>query len=434
MSNLNTPAANQYRANLNVFKSLRQPGRKFKLAYNGQTGLFETQSDNVLTSMSRTFSRTTQSVTSEANFATPVREVFMEAVLSNTAPPELNEALEGLRKLRDTYNNEPDKLRVLGKLLADLQDMIQERGPPLDRQILDAMARAKPLLIFSPEDLDFLDRLLEDDTIMNYPARLERRSPSAAPAELSQLIYRQYGGAFNDGTERIPDHLDWLQSLPRAPFKPRLQNCGVSVPGHENLIANSPRWARDFIYFSTKITLEEELWRIYLNVRWASAAAVLQELADAAKTYHVHAFKVAGPADFHSRADKVVVYVYSLALAQRLANHLHVTFPAGFNAGHPAMTTVRYPGIALGIEPRSVPLGFGHRQGSNPGHEPQSYGTIRSQLLASAVWHFHMYKEMLKLPAGVLFSERYHDREAFLRLAAVAFRGYRDDLRPPYMG
>ena len=121
----------------------------------------------------------------------------------------------------------------------------------------------------------------------------------------------------------------------------------------------------------------------------------------------------------------MVVYLYTQRCAELLAQYLHRNYQSAFVPGTPGLTCYRYPGIALGAEPRQIPLGFGTEK--KPGTEPQSFGTIRAQLLASAVCDFTVYHRDRKLMEKRDF---YHGADALVRMAAIAFEGYRNDLMP----
>ena len=70
---------------------------------------------------------------------------------------------------------------------------------PMDREILDAMARVKPREVFSQADVDFLIRMGQNSKIMHYPKLLEAQA--GPPIELRHRIYDFYSGEIEDRPE-----------------------------------------------------------------------------------------------------------------------------------------------------------------------------------------------------------------------------------------
>src|SRR5690348_2956878 len=110
---INSKAARNYPENLRTFRKLRDQPPGFKLAYDPDTGWFRVQGKGNWTAIQRTLSTTEQSVTSEEQFAQPVRDVFGEAILDGVPVLELQQALEGLTRLAATYEREPAKRAAL---------------------------------------------------------------------------------------------------------------------------------------------------------------------------------------------------------------------------------------------------------------------------------------------------------------------------------
>jgi hypothetical protein len=443
MPNINSPAAANYRGNLRLFRELVTQPDGFKLAYDSSTGLFVVQDGGLITALKRTYAGD-QSVTNDAAFARPIRDIFLEAVLSGEQAAELEKALNGLRKLRNTYKGEAAKLKKLNDLLAELRDAIQGADRS-DAVFLEKWKQADPRSCFTKEDLKFLKKIFADKTIMDQGSALLRNRGEASPALLSMQIYRKYNEVI--GGEQIPNgqRKSWLQTLPKE-FEPSLQNSPwfnpstgknepMPVHGNENRIVASRDLGSDFIYYSTpQRRLREQLWRVYLNFHFKDASAVLKTIVDRSAHNKVSSFKIAGPANFHTRCDKIVAYVYSKDQAEKLAYTLKNAHPKAFLDPVPNMTIRHFAGIALGAEPASVGLGFDSHEGQRV-RDPQgkdrgpdnrkSYGSIRSDLLASAVLHYHENKEVFCGGKPPLATEE----NAFLKCAAVAFQGYAAELQ-----
>jgi hypothetical protein len=417
-----TQAPNNYLENLRVFQrmALAGPRVKLKLAFNPTRGLFEAQEDGKLTALKRTFSLQKQSVTNDANFAIPLRETFLKALEMEMPRPELDQALQGLRKMRTAYNDEPAKLRKLGEVLAEIHRLIEPNYPRGDLEFLQAWRLADPAKFFSDADFAFLHQIFANKQIME-------ELPSTggySPAMVSQKIYGIYNGVLENHLDKVDSPVDWLQALPKT-FNPSLQNHGVVIAGNENRIVKSQRKARDFIYYSTELQFDAQLWRVYLNFGPRDAAAVLKTIVQLTSTRHIKSFKIAGPLGFHTRCDKIVAYVYSQFDAKAVAVTLKDKHGDAFRDPIPHMTHKLHPGVAVGVEPAKVALGFSRKEAG--GKKGKSYGSIRSDLLASAVLHYFDNKTVLcKGPPPVT------PEEAFLKCAVVAFQSYDQELNPEH--
>jgi hypothetical protein len=96
---------------------------KARLAYDSNTARFSVQPNTFGTSIARTFS--SDSVTSEASFGAPIRQIFASAhaqVGTNGVTPDLvTQALNGLKNLRNTYpSDEIEKRGALERVIEDV--------------------------------------------------------------------------------------------------------------------------------------------------------------------------------------------------------------------------------------------------------------------------------------------------------------------------
>jgi|WetSurMetagenome_2_1015567.scaffolds.fasta_scaffold158845_1 hypothetical protein len=197
----------------------------------------------------------------------------------------------------------------------------------------------------------------------------------------------------------------------------------------------------DFLYFN--IDPGHIVCRLYLNVQMGGVSAVFWYLK---KYIGLHPanngvvdVKTTGPASVAQRADVIVVYCSSTEAAQALGAAIN-TCPERslfrLNTGVPGMTTYVSPGvgIAIGAEPKpqATGMGFAAREfdftkgAKNEWHQDpelrnsQSFGTIRSQLIAMAILNYNVNKPVY----GASF-------ESFKKFVCTAFTGYGlDPMRP----
>lgn len=405
--------ATAIRHNLEVFRSLR--GRRdAKLTYDRATGQFSIQSGTGI-NLQRAWNNLgksadeVQSVTNAEMFSNPIRETFAEAVVQGvSSPTALNEALEGLRALRTSYNGQGTKLAVLNPLLAEIDQLLRGSVTTIRDEFLQAWNSADPANFFSADDLGFLRQLYRDADVMNLP--LTQRTNRYLPTLLREKIYRKYNEAQD---EPIADRSRWVNALP-TDCKRRLQDGSAEYARGE-----AHDYFDTFMHFYPKQSAHQggQLWRVYLNCTDRYASAMLSTLTECSRIFGIKSFKVGRPDDYHTRSDKIVVYLYTRTNAVALAQHLSKTYGAGaFHNSVPAFVLPVAPGIGIGVEPEQVQLGFEVR-------DRHSFGSIRSKLLASAILHYY--------EASCTLHEK--TEMSFLKWAVVAFSGYHDDLEPEEM-
>lgn len=176
-----------------------------------------------------------------------------------------------------------------------------------------------------------------------------------------------------------------------------------SVRAHE-----IPRhYFEDFIYFAINDSPRNIVThRLYLNVKLECIAEVVKliknylnqkEFRGDPDSHGIRSFKLAGPEVMKDRADTVVCYCKDMAAARRLATKL-VTSKEYFYNAVPGMTIKFAKGIAFGAEPERQATGFGRynkrsrrneRIGYHQLESSQSFGSIRSQLIAMAIMDFN---------------------------------------------
>ena len=197
----------------------------------------------------------------------------------------------------------------------------------------------------------------------------------------------------------------------------------------------------DFIYFV--VENKDITYRVYANVKFDSAIKVVKYLKliiTHEPGYIIH-FKVVGPDYFFGgRADTIVIYCENEHKADGIALALadEEGLRNAFNVEVPAMTKLASPGIGVstGAEPEYQATGMQKRPGKlaykrndlrgNPVWTPtnqwlpeaqagQSFGSIRSELIAMAILNFNENKGL------VGFGDTF---EVFKKFVAVAFRSY----------
>ena len=190
----------------------------------------------------------------------------------------------------------------------------------------------------------------------------------------------------------------------------------------------------DFLYFHVAHGLI--FCRLYLNVQMGGVPAVfwfLKKYIGLHPASHgIVDVKTTGPASVAQRADVIVVYCSSKETAQALGTTINTSPERSLfrlNIGVPGMTTYVSPGvgIAIGAEPAPQATGMGFAAGEfdfthdaeNRWHKDsrlrnaQSFGSIRSQLIAMAIWNYNENKPVY----GASF-------ESFKKFVCTAFTGY----------
>lgn len=188
----------------------------------------------------------------------------------------------------------------------------------------------------------------------------------------------------------------------------------------------------DFIYFHLYTPPGDKVThRLYLNVKLECIAKVVKliknylnqkEFRGDPDSHGISSFKLSGPEVMNDRADTVVCYCKNMAAARRLATKL-VTSKGYFYDAVPAMTLKFAKGIAFGAEPERQATGFGiynGRIGRSDLESSQSFGTIRSQLIAMAIMDFNENKH--------IFGSSFF---TFKQFVALAFQTHGLDVRHP---
>ena len=177
-------------------------------------------------------------------------------------------------------------------------------------------------------------------------------------------------------------------------------------------LAIPDRWLNAFLYFEMG---GPGRCRLYLNVKLDSIPKILTELWSYIKQHPDHgvtSFKIAGPYAAPLRADTMVAWCITKERAERLGNHL-LRFEGCYRTQAPGLTARLHPhlGVAIGVEPEQQATGMMAGKGADVAR--QSFGTIRSELIAMAIVNFRVYINIH--PAGF---------DLFARCVCTAFRGY----------
>jgi hypothetical protein len=179
----------------------------------------------------------------------------------------------------------------------------------------------------------------------------------------------------------------------------------------EDGLAIPDRWLSAFLYFEMG---GPGRCRLYLNVKMDSIPRILAELWGYIRQHPDHgvtSFKIAGPCAAPFRADTMVAWCITKERAERLGNHL-LRFEDCYGTQAPGLTARLHPrlGVAIGVEPEQQATGMMDR-GRDVAR--QSFGTIRSELIAMAIVNFRVCINIY--PAGF---------DLFARCICTAFRGY----------
>lgn len=187
----------------------------------------------------------------------------------------------------------------------------------------------------------------------------------------------------------------------------------------------------DFIHFFPPGQHDRITHRLYLNVTLVNVPVVTQSLQRYMTLNRVNSgvcyFKVSGPRNIGLRAESFVVYCRDQASAVTLGQHLAKKHsPSVFMPAIPSMTT-RVPdtigGLAVGAEPNPTATGMkARREGGDYRESSQSFGSIRSELLAMAVVNYLENGDRV---------EGDSELDIFNRFVCAAFRGFGlDPLNP----
>lgn len=279
----------------------------------------------------------------------------------------------------------------------------------------------------APTLREFLQKVYDDDKIMSGSA------VTGPGKNLADEIYDLYSGTgvgaagvtnFQQNKAFILDLWKEVERHPRL-SKAKLQYTRATLA---DLAAHlkagkkaAKRFFNDFIYFT--VVGGGAKVRVYANVKPSYAVALVKLIRDhmAGTPQHgVQSFKVVGPGAMAGRADTVVVYLASKPAADALASEL-AKRKTWFHPQVPAMTSQVAPGVgvATGAEPVPQATGLGEKPKGYP-ESAQSFGTIRSELIAAAVLNYDENKHVFGEGADV-----------FAKFVATAFRGYGLDPAKP---
>jgi hypothetical protein len=268
---------------------------------------------------------------------------------------------------------------------------------------------------------------------------------------LAARVYALYAGGAAGGGAGADDiasknfYINISGAVPEWIGQGLLQNHGVRFADLLALCKEAPPlpagYRIDFLYF--RVAPGHVGCRLYLNVQMSGVPAVFWYLK---KYIGLHPadhgivdVKTIGPAGVARRADVIVVYCSSQEAALALGTAINTSPERSlfrFNIGVPGMTTYVSPGvgIAIGAEPKpqATGMGFAAREfdftkgAENQWHQDpewrnkQSFGAIRSQLIAMAILNYNVNKP----DYGASF-------ESFKKFVCTAFTGYGlDPMRP----
>lgn len=196
------------------------------------------------------------------------------------------------------------------------------------------------------------------------------------------------------------------------------------------------KWERDFIWHNGQAS--NTTHRVYANLTLDSIPTVSGMLQSESG---VSGYKFAGPADFGTRGDAMVCYCESLTVAQDIANKLHVSKNVETQQGTSGMTTktTGSTGIGIGAEPDWIGTGMNDldheylqelADAADKGNmkakkalesyatsTAQSFGSIRSQIISSAIQHY-------KVNQGLTKKYSISNKELFFRFVAAGLEGY----------
>lgn len=427
-------AADKYIENINFFASLAQRTGTVKLSYNNTAGVFSVASKALFRTIANIAGSAAdkQSVSNDAMFHDPIVAVFRAAADNNMSVGKRYAAFSGLETLRRQYK-EQDKSAHLERTLRDIRQYVPRTE--LD-ELRDRFNAINPLIVLGPLDLEFLDTVWNDRgrlfRLLNEAERPEgavnnRNRPYGV---LADQIYALYNGHIEP---EINDPIAWAKSLPALMSQGgmnyyHLQHSNVMLAEKKSgQMVSNPGYGSDFIYYTAGHNVPgQALWRIYLNFDAAAAADILTFLWGRGPGSGIHSFKIAGPLAFHTRKDKIVIYV-SISGRDTLVGALR-TNAAAFRLKDPlpGMTIKQAPGLAIGIEPSSLDTGFSRDLDPRKSRR-QSYGSIRAQLIAAALTNMYGVIEDDKKKR-----QRYlGDKNVFLKWVAIAFQSYANALNPP---
>jgi hypothetical protein len=296
-------------------------------------------------------------------------------------------------------------------------------------------------VVMAPALLSFVRKIFNNTTIMN---------PKTSAKQRSDLIYALYSGddavtGPQSDEKEIIKKIAQIASVRNLLDKGAFQNTNLTLEmAYNTLNAGGDIHAdnySDFLYFSG-VGNGHIAVRLYLNVDVSSMAAMMELIAQYPQikpNHGIRDFKLAGPRAAVGRADTFVIYCVSPEAARQLAVHLVKTAgKSGFKNAVPEMTTrlEQDLGVSIGAEPKWQGTGmsfdksaynayrkrhFSREDARRYAEIGQSFGSIRSQLIAMAIENYHDNKSRLNGS----------DFERFQKFVSVAFKGYGLDPAKP---
>ena len=327
--------------------------------------------------------------------------------------------------------------------------------PPPTRARSNALTgRSDPRAPESPAQQDLRAELAKplvmDASLRSFLRKVfARRDLMAGPDNLANAIYNMYSDSGAGGKQvtlqRARNFVNNLWAVAKTDLG---LNCALQYAEPEmtlrqfQILANDDTQGRkflalcdDFFYFTVLGGHAE--CRVYANAKFNSVPDVfgaLRTYIRGTPNHGVTAFKISGPACIEDRADTIVIDCATRDAAEALAAEM-AKLTAHLNPSVPEMTTQVKPGvgISVGAEPVWQATGLGNKgdlvakfskqlqdagdpdaavKGTRLGESAQSFGSIRSELIAAAIYSCNANKAVM----GQSF-------DVFAKFVAVAFRG-----------
>jgi hypothetical protein len=286
-----------------------------------------------------------------------------------------------------------------------------------------------------PEYDEFCNVLLSHPEIMNhdvnglddaiYELYSSGTDPGDQSPELGKLdpgsrqdrkTYREYWSAILKAAPNAALQLD--EGL--APLGPIIESW---ILWDKTAASKWSDWVGAFVYI-VKDDEAPTTHRVYASPQASAVSSVAQTLL---KTDGVVDFKFAGPAAIGTRSDGLVVYCSGRDAAEKIASTLSGKVQA--DTGRPAMTEAadNSGAIGIGAEPAWEATGMrtrlkGDRGGAKEANA-QSFGTIRSEILASAILYLRENRDWAK-------KLKITEAELFKRFVATGLKGWQRALEP----
>jgi hypothetical protein len=222
---------------------------------------------------------------------------------------------------------------------------------------------------------------------------------SAGEAACSESIgesrMRQYVSSVSKVASEFRDLAKpYLQGEVPLPPSERLELPTLSDCAHNWLTSDQELFrqrAHDFIYFP--LQPGKSACRVYANVKWTAMPTVLEAVGKHVRGLPDHgicSFKIAGAGTVGRRIDAMVLYCASDKTAFDVSNMLGRLPPQCFDRPVPRLTRPVCSGISLGANPTDLLTGFAP---TTEREERQSFGTLRTQAIAAAIYFFKLHAE-----------------------------------------